>query len=113
MKAKKKWSWKSNQVDPKKEHLELVYDREKSFKQGDLIVVARVEQPINRVFSVQFLISGDDPSNAKALAEVRRQLDYYLVEKDETAPWEYACYHTGTSANIYSSVHWQHVAKDE
>lgn len=112
MKAQKEWSWKSSPVDPEKEHLELVYDRNRSLDQGDFITIARVGQPRNGVFPVQFLISEDDPVNGTVLAEVKKELDYYLVELEEPCPWEYACYHAETTANLYSNVHWIHVSQE-
>ena len=36
-------------------------------------------------------------------------MTYY--QADEEDPWEYARYHCGTAANIYSTVHWSFVAK--
>jgi hypothetical protein len=47
------------------------------------------------------------------LAEVRSELDFYLVEHpkefpDTGHPWEYAIYHCGTASNVYSSVHWSY-----
>lgn len=40
------------------------------------------------------------------LQAVRRELDFYLVEKNEPDPWAYAAYHAEASANIYSDVYW-------
>lgn len=35
-----------------------------------------------------------------------KELNFYLVEKGEKDPWQYAIYHCGTASNIYSDVHW-------
>ena len=45
--------------------------------------------------------------------EVRRELDFYLVEHprdypDTGDPWSYAVYHCSTGANVYSPVHWSY-----
>ncbi len=40
------------------------------------------------------------------IAAVRKESHFYLVQRGESDPWAYAQYHCGTSANIYSNVHW-------
>ena len=52
-------------------------------------------------------------ASSEALSAVRKELDFYLVEHPAGfpatgGPWEYAVYHCGTGANIYSSVHWSY-----
>ena len=34
------------------------------------------------------------------------ELRYYLLDKGEPDPWNYAQYHCITAANLYSAVHW-------
>ena len=62
---------------------------------------ALVGRPESGVFSVEWIDS--DPER---LAQARRELDFYLVEKQERNPWLYLHHHIGTGANLYSSVHW-------
>ena len=59
------------------------------------------------IFLVEFLLdptAGVEAGEAIELA--RKELDFYLVELNEPDPWEYAIYHCGTSANVYSQIHW-------
>ena len=37
--------------------------------------------------------------------DVKKDLNYFLIEKREPYPWKYAAYHCSTAANIYSPVH--------
>jgi hypothetical protein len=64
---------------------------------------------VRNVSPVQWLINPD----GQPATEVRRELDFYLIEhparfSDTGEPWDYAVYHYGTGANMYSSVHWSH-----
>ena len=68
-------------------------------------VVAVVGPPVESFFAVQFI--GDLPDDV--LSDVRRELDYYLVDlprDGEPNPWAYAQYHCGQIGNVYGSVHW-------
>jgi hypothetical protein len=58
------------------------------------------------VFAVEWLVKQDSLAHQAMLADARRELDFYLVEKHEPDPWAYACYHCNTGANMYSRVHW-------
>ena len=94
--------WREGPVDAGREHIRLCFgdDRE------PIALVAPVGE---REFNVEFLIDQEgDPSAAEALVAVRRELDFYLVEKNESHPWEYAVHHCATASNLYSSVHWEH-----
>ena len=41
------------------------------------------------------------PIKPKVMSELR----YYLLDKGEPDPWNYAQYHCTTAANLYSAVH--------
>jgi len=43
------------------------------------------------------------------ITELRDALDYYLEQLGEPDPWAYAIHHAGTSANVYSRIHWRYV----
>jgi hypothetical protein len=91
------WSWHAGDVDARGDHLALWHTNiEKP--------VAVVGPPSDHVFPVEF--QPRTTTDPDVLDEVRRELDYYLVELGEPDPWAYAIYHAGTTANIYGSVHW-------
>ncbi len=94
--------WIEGAVDQTSEHLVLMHER-----WGEL-PVALVGPPVDRVFPVTFLIK-DRPSDgrqAEIARDVRRELDYYLVDQGGPDPWAYARYHTGTLANVHACVSW-------
>jgi hypothetical protein len=96
--------WKEGVVDLTKEHIQLFYGEydEKA------LPVARVAPGTDRTFHVQFLdlpnLKGVERS--EIMAEVRKELDFYLAELEKSDPWEYAKYHCTTASNVYGSVHW-------
>ena len=89
--------WRKGPVDCTEEHFELRYGS---------APVAVVGLPIAGIVNVQFLFEPDHPRNAGAVREVAREIQFYLIDKGEPKPWEYAKYHCGASANVYSKVHW-------
>ena len=58
--------------------------------------------PVDGTFTVELLAGEDDEGVREAL----NQIDFLLVEKGESNPWNYACHHCTTAANLYSSIHW-------
>lgn len=92
-------------VDPAKEHIGL------QFGEDDKII-ARVAPGPNKTFIIQYLVEPDLFNKGKggSLEKAQQQLTFYLLEHGPQSvfgdPWEYVKYHCGTSANIYSSVHW-------
>ena len=77
--------------------------------------MALVGAPVDGIFPVQFLVSreSDDEVIRRVAADTVRQLDQYLIELGEPDPWTYAIYHCGTTANLYSRVHWSYVDSRE
>lgn len=101
--------WTEGRVDTAKEHIEILYSDFMNEDGEALAPVARVAPAgkSRHSFVVEFLIRPEQPGAAEMLDAVRRELDFYLVEKCEPDPWIYAQYHaTGTAANLYSHVHW-------
>jgi hypothetical protein len=98
--------WHEGAVEAARAHIQISWEP----KAGDLdglVVVARVapgDGPSD--FLVQFVIDPNDPRANEAIADVRGELDFYLVEMDEPDPWAYARYHCTTASNIYGQVHW-------
>jgi len=95
------WRWIEAAVDHAQDRFELWHDDSEG-------PVAIIGPPVNHVFPVQFVRheQARDPARAKVLDDVRRELDFYLVELGEPDPWAYAGYHCRTFSNAYSRVHW-------
>jgi len=100
------WAWCKRRVDPLKDHFELRYGSAEDFGWDDWIPVARVGRPIDGVFGVDFIINRKTPNYRVMMDKTKKELDFYLVELRERDPWVYAKYHCGTTANVYSSIHW-------
>ena len=95
------WRWIDEPVDQTRDHLRLAHDNCDS-------LVAFVGEPSGGTFPVQFLLDDDpaDPARHAALEDVRRELDFYLLDVGRPDPWAYAHYHCGTTSNVYSRTHW-------
>jgi hypothetical protein len=104
--AQKISQWQAGEVDKTKEHFELRYGSIEDGGWDKWRPVAIVGYPKAGIVKVQFFIKPDDPQNAKVISAVERELKNYIIEKGEPRPWEYMKYHCGTSANVYSKVHW-------
>jgi hypothetical protein len=96
------WSWRETQVARAGTYLSLTHDYT-----GDE-VLAFVGPPSDAVFPVEMIRHDamDDATLREVETDVRRELDYYLLEVGGDDPWEYAIYHCGTAANAHSNVHW-------
>lgn len=68
--------------------------------------MALVGPPSDRVFPVEFASGKEGNLPERILADIRRELDLYLVEVGRPDPWAYAHYHCGTFSNAYGDVHW-------
>lgn len=88
-------------VDLKFEHFQFTYEDNPE-------VIAVVSRGENDTFVFQFMIEKDE-SNKKIMESVVKELQYYLINKNEDNPWQYAKYHCNTGANIYSNVHWVYI----
>ena len=103
MKRRQTYKWVEGTVDTEKEHIKITYGE-------DPATVALVAPGEGRTFVVQFVLGPGLFISAKQVQhikeEVRKELDFYLVQKCEPNPWAYAIYHCNTGANVYSSVHW-------
>jgi len=90
------WRWEEGAVNTDKNHLILSHD-------AAALPVAMVGQAADHVFAVDLAMPRDvsSPSDARIIADVCRELDFYLVELNEPDPWAYAIYHCGTVSNVY------------
>lgn len=84
-------------VDPRNEHIELFYREEQNPS-------ALVAPSGDGTFTVHFLPNAI--LNTTRKGNVIKELMFYLIELDEPNPWHYAIYHTTTTADMYSDVHW-------
>jgi hypothetical protein len=89
------------------EHIEIRYGDAASSGYEAWTPVALVGRPEGSVFPVRWLRAPSDVA-AEVIADVRRELDFYLVDKGERDPWAYAIYHCTTAANLYSAIHWSY-----
>jgi protein-tyrosine-phosphatase len=98
--------WVEGIVSNWSEHIRI------SFHEQDdditFIPVARIAPGHGRTTIVQFVLN-EDLSASKTeqiLKDVKRQLNFFLSEKDEPDPWSYAMYHCTTAGMLYSTVWW-------
>ena len=61
-----------------------------------------------RGYTVEFTLKPgrEDQQGQEILEEIRKELDFHLVELDEPDPWAYARYHCNTVANALGSIRW-------
>jgi len=103
---KEKWQWITGIVNDKDDHIKIWHAENEN-------AVALVAPGQDRSFVVQFLLADnpEDIQTCKIIEEVRKELDYFLVEKREENPWAYAKYHCNSGANMYSKVRWVYFPK--
>jgi len=63
------------------------------------------------MYIVEFVISPERSYEDEMIKAVKKELDFFLIEKGEENPWAYVEYHCGTVANLYSNVHWSFFPK--
>ncbi len=106
MRAKTAWRWEERPVDKAQDHFEILYGDVNTQEVEKWVLVALVSTPVGTTFSVMFFIEPNDAESSKMVDAVRKELDFYLVEKGEPNPWNYAKYHSSSASNVYSNVHW-------
>ena len=104
---KSDWKWVFGTVDTKEDHIKIRYG-------DDPEPVALVAPGEGKIFVVQSLLKQMhlfETDYQEILNDVRRDLDFLLIEIGEPDPWAYAIYHCTTASNIYSKVHWGYYPK--
>ncbi|MBN2419652.1 MAG: hypothetical protein JXL81_09730 [Deltaproteobacteria bacterium] len=100
----------TGEVNESEEHIALDYGSYNDSVADQFIPVARVCKSGKKFFKVEFFIKPDSPEEKKIIDEVNKELDFYLIEIVKNGypgnPWYYAINHCGSSANVYSKVHW-------
>jgi len=100
------WKWSEGPVDRQSDHFEIRYGDESNTDPEKWALVALVGRSPDGAFAVEFVVNRADPENAGMIKAVEHDLNFYVLEKREPNPWNYLQYHCGTTANIYSRVHW-------
>jgi len=100
------WQWKTGKVDKSKEHVEITYGDINKSAEKDFTTVARVSPPYEQTCTVEFLLSSENDKNSEMMKAVKKDINFYIVEKNEFDPWRYIRSHCGSTANLYSNVHW-------
>lgn len=99
--------WSEDSVDPKSDHFEILYGDPCKGGPDEWTLVALVGRSSDGGrFNLEFLIDRADSKYSEVIKSVVEELNFYLVEKGELNPWNYMIYHCGTTANLYSKVHW-------
>ena len=101
--------WVESSVNNASEHLHIRYGDIETSSPKEWLDVARVAFFKQDIFMVEFTIEPINQYNRKILEAVKKELDFYIVEKNEPNVYDYLLYHCSTSANIYSMVHWSYV----
>jgi hypothetical protein len=103
--------WVEGVVDPAGEHIEIRHSSAQGGSYAHWTAVALIGPPNRGTFPVRWLL---DPTKESAIAsEARRELEFYPVDHPRDFeltgdPWQYAIYHCGTAANVYSCIHWSY-----
>lgn len=92
------WEWSEGVVEANQEHFKITYG-------DDPTPAALVGRGEGTTFLVEFQVG---PERSEIVEAVKSELNFYLVDKGEPDPWQYAKYHCGTSSNLYSKVHWNY-----
>lgn len=96
-------SWREGEVASEMEQIVIVWGRP---GEGQIAVARVAPSSPSETFAVQFLLSNKDKKSRAIVEAVHKELDFYLVEKEEDDPWAYAIYHCSTAGNLYGDIHW-------
>src|SRR3989338_5159895 len=98
------WKWIEGGVDTNEDHIKLWHGKSPTADKGGAVresgrPVALVARGRGKTFTVQFLLTArpTDKRTTKILKDVRRELDFYLLQVGGPDPWAYAQYHCYTA----------------
>jgi hypothetical protein len=79
--------WREGRVDRTREHFELRYESTVKFESdwSDWIPVAIVGPPKAHIVNVQFLVEPGNPKNVAAVTDVKKEIQFYLIDKGSLA----------------------------
>jgi hypothetical protein len=100
-------------TNDKHDHFEL-YFQDPKVEDSNEFLVGKVSQALpgaqfDFVYGYEKLLDKEIIDGEKARELVNNELNFYLVEKNEETPWEYAKYHALTAANLYSNIRWKYI----
>jgi hypothetical protein len=98
--------WQEGEVDRTKQYFELRFGSAEDGEWSEWMPAALVGPPAAGVVMVQFLVEPGDPKYGDVVGDAVKEIQYFLIDKNEDDPWSYAKYHCGTAANVYSQIHW-------
>jgi hypothetical protein len=80
--------WREGRVDRTREHFELRYESTVRFESdwSDWIPVAIVGPPKAQIVNVQFLVESGNPKDVAAVSDVKKEIQFYLIDKGEPDP---------------------------
>ena len=93
--------WIEGKVDERDDHIEIRYNE----NPDPVVFVAN----LNGKITAQFI--NDKHHSQKERESVIKELEFYFCELENEDPWAYAIYHCGSTANVYSDVHWSYYPK--
>ncbi len=95
-------AWIEGVVDRRAEHVSISYGEAHR-------AVALIAPRAKKGFTVQFLLKPrrSNPHASRILAEVRRELTFYLLDVVGPDSWPFVQYHCDSPANQRSLVHWR------
>lgn len=102
----KSWDWVEGKVNKYKNYFRIYHNTTDEILLDDDHLIALVAPPNGQIFNVTFLIKPSSEENKKILSDVKRELDFYINDKNEPDAYRYLQYHCTTASNIYSRVHW-------
>ena len=100
--------WREGIVDTIKPHFELRFGSVDNGYWDDWLPVALLGEPKEGIINVKILFDKSELKNKKIIKKMIKDIEFYLIYKNEPDPWEYAIYHCGSMANAYSDVHWSY-----
>lgn len=100
--------WHEGQVDRTHAHLKIRYVPDIEDPETGYLVAVVSTAPNDRSFVVEFLPQSLPATLAPGpiIDEVKREIDFFLIEKREKDPMKYLLYHCTTASNLYSQVQW-------
>ncbi len=93
------YSWIEKSVNQDQEHIKLFY-------KDSTNCIALISSPVHNVFNVEFITNDENQQTRKIIEEVKKEINFYLINKKEKYPWNYAKYHCVSTSNLYSPIHW-------
>ena len=101
LKPKSRLAWVEGKVNRRAEHASICYGESHR-------PVALVPPNKRHSFTVEFILKArpNDVRSGRILEDVRRELQFYLLDVIGPDSWSFVQFHCDTPANTRSIVHW-------